>query len=185
MTTLLITGGTGALGAIVVPRLEREYRCVLLRRGDDARAVAAAAAPIYGVVHMAGGFAMSKVAESDDAAWTNMFAANVMTFVNATRAAIPHLQRGGRIVAISSRATLEKPSGLGPYVAAKSALNATVEVLAKELQANGVTVNALLPNTLKEGTTAGVPLENVAEAIAYLLSPAAANITGALIPMNA
>ena len=141
MQTLIITGGTGVLGSVVVPRLEREYRCVLLRRGDDANAVIAKAAPIYGLVHLAGGFAMASVADSDEAAWTNMLTTNVMTFVNAARAAIPHLQPGGRIVAISSRATLEKPPG--------------------------------------------VPLENVAEAIAWLLSAAAANITGALIPMNA
>jgi len=185
MNTLIITGGTGVLGSVVVPRLEREYRCVLLRRDDDPAAVIGKASPVYGLVHLAGGFAMGAVADSDEAAWTNMLAANLMTFVNAARAAIPHLQPGGRIVAISSRATLETPPGMAAYVASKTALNVTIEVLAKELRASKVTVNALLPNTLKEGTTPGVPLENVAEAIAYLLSAAAANITGALIPMNA
>lgn len=185
MKTLVITGGTGALGSVVVPRLEREYRCVLLRRGDDPDKVIGAAAPVFGLVNLAGGFAASPVAESDEAAWTSMIESNLMTFVTAARAAIPHLERGGRIVAISSHATIGKPPGLAPYVVSKSALNAAIEVLAKELKKNGVSVNALLPDTLKSGGADGVPLENVAEAIAFLLSAEARNITGALIPMSA
>ncbi|MGZ5460371.1 MAG: SDR family NAD(P)-dependent oxidoreductase [Thermoanaerobaculia bacterium] len=185
MKTLVITGGTGSLGSAVVPRLERDYRCVLLRRDDDAGRVIAAAAPVYALVHLAGGFAAAQVAESDDAAWTSMISSNLMSFVSAARAAIPHLERGGRIVAISSHATIGKPAGLGPYVASKSALNATIEVLAKELKKSGVSVNALLPDTLQSGGAAGVPLANVAEAIAWLLSAQASNITGALIPMSA
>jgi len=185
MKTLVITGGTGALGSVVVPRLARDYRCILLKRDQDPDEVIEAVAPIYAFVHLAGGFASGTVAESGDAAWMSMINANLMTFVTGVRAAIPHLERGGRIVAISSRATLEKPAGITPYVVSKSALNAAVEVLAKELKSDGVTVNALLPNTLKTGAAAGVPPEDVAEAIVFLLSSAAAEITGALIPMSA
>ena len=184
MKTLVITGGTGALGSVVVPRLEREYRCVLLRRDDDPKKVIAAAAPVYGLVHLAGGFAAGSVVESDDGQWSSMIAANLLSFVAAARAAIPHLERGGRIVAISARASIAKPAGLSAYVASKSALNATIEVLAKELKESGIAVNALLPDTLQSRGLQGVPMENVAEAIAFLLSDEARNISGALIPMS-
>src|SRR4051812_29996485 len=131
MKTIIVTGGTGALGSVLVPRLEREYRCVLLRRGDDADAIARSAAPIYALVNLAGGFALGAVADSDEAAWMAMIQANVLAFANAARAVVPHMERGGRIVAIGSRASLTRPAGLAPYVVTKSALNAMIEVLAK------------------------------------------------------
>lgn len=184
MRTVLITGGTGSLGSVVVPRLEREYRCVLIRRGEHAETIARASAPVYALVNLAGAFAAGSIAETDEAGWTNMLQSNVFAFLNAARGAIPHIERGGRIVAISSIASLTKPAGIAPYVVAKSALNTAVELLAKELKERGITANALLPDTLKSGAGAGVPLENVADAVAFLLSNAAANITGALIPMS-
>ena len=177
MKTLVVTGGTGSLGSVVVPRLERDYRCVLLRRGDDPAAVAKRSAPVFGLVNLAGAFAMG----SDENTWTTLLDANLTSFTKTVRAVSPHLEQGGRIVAISSIASLTKPPGLGAYVGTKAALNATIEVLAKELKERRITVNALLPDALKTA----VPLENVASVIAFLLSDAAANVTGALIPMTA
>ena len=184
MKTILVTGGTGSLGSVVVPRLEREYRCVLIRRGEHAETIARASAPVYALVNLAGGFAAGSVAESDEAAWMSMIQSNVLAFVNAARGAIPHMEKGGRIVAISSIASLMKPAGIAAYAVSKSALNTAVEILAKELKPRGITANALLPDTLKSGSASGVPLENVADAIAFLLSDAAANINGSLIPMS-
>lgn len=168
MKTIILTGGTGALGSVVVPRLERDYRCVLLRRGDDAAAVALSAAPVFGLVNLAGGYGTD---------WSTMIESNLLAFTAAASATIPHLERGGRIVAISSIASLTKPAGLSAYAATKAALNTTIEILAKELKDRAITANALLPDTIKNP-------QAVAEAIAFLLSPAAANITGALIPMT-
>jgi NAD(P)-dependent dehydrogenase (short-subunit alcohol dehydrogenase family) len=71
---------------------------------------------------------------------------------------------------------------MAAYVAAKSALNAYIEVLAKELQKRRITANALLPTTLGDG---GMPLERVNDAIAFLLSDAAAPISGQLIVLTA
>ena len=138
------------------------------------------AGEVFGVVHLVGGFA----AGNDAAVWSQMIALNVMTAATVTRIAASHLVDGGRIVAISSQATLRKPPGLAAYVATKSALNALIEVLAAELKDRRITVNALLPDTLGASGKDVVPTSRVADAIAWLLSDEAANVTGALIPLS-
>lgn len=179
MRNVVITGGTGDLGSVVVPRLEREYRCILLRRGE--RWVIDE--PVYALVHLAGGFAAGSSADD----FAKMFETNVFTAVKAVDATAPHLQDGGRIVAISSVATVGKPAGLAAYVAAKSALNAFIETLAKDLAERQITANAILPAAMDTPANAGqeklVPRAQVAETIAFLLSDAASRITGQLIAM--
>jgi len=202
MKTILITGGTGSLGRVVVARLLRDYRCAVLYRSSEAwqrltneledaeqlvglpgdleddasvRRAAERAAPLHALVHLAGGFGGGS--SPDD--FPKMLDMNVMSAVRATRAALPHLESGGRIVAISSSATLAHPPGIAAYVVSKSALNAYVQTIAGELRERGITANALLPGTLD--ATLHV---RVAETITFLLSDAAAAISGQLIAMS-
>lgn len=196
MRTLIITGGTGGLGSEVVPRLQRDYRCVLLTREDlaDEASVNRAvenAAPFYGLVHLVGGFAAGSVAETSIATWSQMIKGNLEVAFLVVRAALKSMQRPGRIVAIGSAASVEKPAGIAAYTVAKSALNTLIEVAAAETRGSGITVNALLPTALDTPAMRGemdrarlVPLARVAESIAFLLSDDAASITGALIPLR-
>jgi NAD(P)-dependent dehydrogenase (short-subunit alcohol dehydrogenase family) len=170
--TLLLTGGTGHLGRIVVDRLSPEYRCVLLGRNE-----APAVDRVYGVVQLAGAFAMGSTIEQFNA----MLDANLLSAVRAIEPMRDKVEDGGRIVAISSIASRAAPAGLAAYAAAKAALNAYIEVLAKDLKSRRITVNALLPSTLGAD---GVPYERVAEMIAFLLSEPAASLTGQLIAMT-
>ena len=108
------------------------------------------------------------------------------------REALRAMQRPGRIIAISSIASIQKPAGIAAYAVSKSALNTLIEVTAKEVAGSGITANALLPDSLDTpGTRKSmpdaklVPLERVAESIVFLLSDAASNINGALIPLRA
>jgi len=213
MRTLIITGGTGGLGVSVVARLAQEYRCVVLARhasNDDenilradlndevsvrdaiAEAVRRFGAP-YGLVHMAGGFAMGKVSETNSALWQQQMALNLNGAFIAIREMLAVMSRNdaGRIVAISSAATLEKGATAAAYTVSKSALNALIEVTAAELEGSRITANALLPGTLDTEASREsmphakrVPLSRVAETIAFLLSDGAANINGALIPLR-
>lgn len=208
--TILITGGTGGLGTAVTQRLAREYRCVVLYHGEagfdalrkvievegvsadvsnaaDVTRAVASIGELHAVVHLVGGFAAGDDAET----WSKMIALNLTSAANVIRAAAPQVARGGRIVAVSSSATLDRPKGLAAYVVSKSALNALIELMAVELKGRSITVNALLPSSLgtpammKEGDASKlVPIERVAESIAWLLSEAAANVTGALIPLR-
>jgi NAD(P)-dependent dehydrogenase (short-subunit alcohol dehydrogenase family) len=174
MKTIVLTGGTGDLGRVVVPFLSRDYRCVLLDRSRPAEEQIAP--PVYALVLLAGAFAPG--ATPDD--FTRMLEANLMSNLRAIHAALPHLEDGGRIVAISSVASRTRPAGLAAYSAAKNALNATVETLAKDLQPRRITVNALLPSNIDT-----VPKRQVvADAIALILSHESAAITGQLIALT-
>src|SRR6185295_17666715 len=183
MKTLIITGGTGGLGTAVVAHLQRDYECVLLRsRLDDEAAVraelAAHTAP-YGLVHMVGGFAPSPISSTTTDTWQKMLTLNVTTSFIAIRETLARMNRAepGRIIAVSSIASLEKPAGVAAYAVSKSALNTLIEVTAAELARTPITANALLPGTLDTPASREsmpnaprVPLDRMAETIAFLLS---------------
>lgn len=172
MKSLLITGASGNLGHAVVAHFEKEYHCIAVARGETPKVDA-----VFGVLHLAGAFSMGSKLED----FEKMLDASLISGVRAIESVRDKIEDGGRIVAISSLASLKKPVGMAAYIAAKSALNAYIEVLAKELEKRRITANALLPSTLGEG---GVPLERVNAAIAFLLSDDAASITGQLIALT-
>lgn len=199
MRTVVITGGTGDLGSVVVPRLSLQYRCIVPygRRqppaGDQVIGVPsldaiAIHAPLYALVHLAGGYTGGASVES----FEQMLEANLMSAVRAVEAVLPQIENGGRIVAISAEASLTHPAGLAAYNSSKAALNAFIETLAKDLKGRSITVNALLPAALDTPTMREkMPAErlvkrsNVAEMIALLLSDQAAAVTGQLFGMSA
>ena len=181
MKTILITGGTGGLGSAVVPRLERDYRCILLKRHP---VIPTEDAPFHALVMLAGGFAMGH-------AWEAMLEANVMSAARAIDAALPHLADGGRIIAISSAATMTYPKGLAAYTASKSALNAMIKTVAHDLASRKITANALLPTALDTPAMRNamprdqlIPLDRIAEWIAFLLSERGDGVTGQLITLS-
>ncbi len=201
MKSLLITGGTGELGQAMLARLTRDYRCVVLyhseeswqrftRERRDVEGIADPArfdGPLYGIVHLAGGF----IAGSHPEDFTKMLEMNLMSAVRTIEALRDRIDDGGRIIAISSIASLTRPAGLAAYAAAKSALNAYIDVLAKELRPRRITANALLPSALATPSTRAsmgneplVPLEQVAETAAFLLRDAAASISGQLLTLQ-
>jgi NAD(P)-dependent dehydrogenase (short-subunit alcohol dehydrogenase family) len=184
MKTVVITGGTGSLGSVVVSRLERDYRCVVLTHAmadlQDEVSVRDAftkIGEIYALVHLVGGFALGAAAETSSKAWSEMLALNATTAFIASHEALAHMTRPGRIVAVGSIAAVEKSAGMAAYVVSKSALITLIEIIGKENP--GVSANVIAPSTLTPELR-----ERAAETIAFLLSDAAANITGATIPLR-
>jgi NAD(P)-dependent dehydrogenase (short-subunit alcohol dehydrogenase family) len=180
--SLLVTGGTGQLGQAMLERFRRDYRCVVVTRTEFPQVDR-----IYGVLHLAGAFTLGSA--PDD--FTRMLDSNLISAVRVIEPMRERIEDGGRIIGISSIASQTTPAGLAAYASAKSALNAYIGVLAKDLQARRITANALLPSALATPSMLGsmpreklIPLDRVTETVAFLLSDAGASITGQLIAMT-
>ena len=217
---VVVTGASGALGAAVVAALRARGDRVgavdhatsaapptaeLFRAGgvdlSDATQAAAAIDAVArhfgrldGLVNVAGAFAYETVADSDPATWSRLYAINVLTAVNASRAAIPHLVKSsaGRIVNVGAMGALRAGAGMGPYAASKAGVHRLTEALAAELKGK-VTVNAVLPSTINTPANrrdmpdadfgSWVRLDELASVILFLTSDAASAVTGALLPV--
>jgi NAD(P)-dependent dehydrogenase (short-subunit alcohol dehydrogenase family) len=164
----------------------------------DATAGAALAAqldgPLNGLVNVAGGFVWETVSEGGWASWERMYRINVQTAFEATRLALPALRTSrGAIVNVSAAATARAGAGMGAYAAAKSAVSRLTEALAAEELTNGVRVNAVMPSVIDTPAnrrdmpdadpSRWVSPSEIAEVVAFLLSPAASGVTGALVPV--
>jgi NAD(P)-dependent dehydrogenase (short-subunit alcohol dehydrogenase family) len=218
---IAITGALGALGRVVtdaaVKRGARvagidhapsqaaataeriELGSVDLSDAAQAKKAIEAAAAHFGrldaLVNIAGGFTFEAVADGDGTSWQRMYTLNVLTALNTSRAALPHLaaSSAGRIVNIGAMGALQAGSGMGPYAASKAGVHRLTEALAAEHKGK-ITVNAVLPSIIDTAANrASMPKADVskwvaplelAEVILFLVSDAASAVTGALIPVN-
>jgi NAD(P)-dependent dehydrogenase (short-subunit alcohol dehydrogenase family) len=145
------------------------------------------------LVHAAGLLKVGELGSLDHNDGAAMWRLHVDVAERLANALAPRLPNGGRIVFIGSR-TASGAAGRGQYAATKAALVALARSWAIELAPKGVTVNVVAPAAtetpmLKDPSRAGVapklpPIgrfirpEEVAHAVAFLLSPEAASITG-------
>lgn len=85
--------------------------------------------------------------------WRNTFRVNTDGAFNCASAVAPHLiqQKSGRVIFIGSAAIGEALAHLPHYCASKSALTGLMRCAAKELGANGITVNLVHPGQLDTG----------------------------------
>ena len=157
--------------------------------------IAAEYGSLSALVNLAGGFAWETIEAGSIATWDRLFSLNLRTALNATQAALPLLlAHGGSIVNIGAAAAAKAGTGMGAYAASKSAVARLTESLAAEFLTRGVRVNAVLPSILDTPANRAqmpdakfdrwVSTSALAGVIAFLLSDAAAAITGALIPVT-
>lgn len=147
-----------------------------------------------GVLHLAGAFVWQPIAETDAQLWRSMFRANLETTLSVVQAALGHLAPDGAIVTVGAAAAMPSGAGMGPYAASKSAVARLTESLAAELGRGGIRINTLLPAIIDTpANRAAMPdvdpaiwthPDAIAEAAAFLVSPAARAIHGALIPVT-
>lgn len=154
---------------------------------------------VYGAVLVAGGWRGGRQfnEERDDGVWRSMLDENLESAQRALRALLPRLvaQRSGSVVVIGSR-NVERPwsgAGAAAYTVAKSAVVALARVVASEVRDAGVRVNAVLPSTIDTAQNRGampeadasrwVKPESIAAVIEFLLSDAAGDVSGAVLPV--
>jgi NAD(P)-dependent dehydrogenase (short-subunit alcohol dehydrogenase family) len=200
--SVVVHGRDGARGQGVVKEIEAaggtaRFVAADLADATAARRLADAAGDLDVLVNNAGFSWFGPTADLDPATFDAMLAANVRSAYYLTAAIAPAMAaRGaGAIINVSSMAAQVGLAGGAAYSATKAALEALTRSWAAEFSPRGVRVNAIAPGPAYTGadpdrTTAlgattllrrAAQPEEVAGVIAFLASPAASYLTGAVI----
>jgi 3-oxoacyl-[acyl-carrier protein] reductase len=185
--------------------VQGDFRDPEATRKSVEAAVAALGAPIDILINNAGSLiARSPLDQMDAALWQEVIALNLSSVFFATKAALPHLGPGARIVNVSS---VSARHGGGPgafaYAAAKGGVMSLTRGWAKELAPRNIRVNSIAPGVidtpfherfsspeLLETFRKSIPLgrlgtaDECAGAVLYLVSPLASYVTGQSIDIN-
>ena len=182
----------------------RAYRCDV-SNADEVKATADAVLADFGsvwaLVNNAGITRDTLLARMKDEDFARVLEVNLTGAFNMMRALTRPLmrQRGGRIVSMSSVVGLMGNAGQANYAASKAGLIGLTKSVARELAPRGVTVNAVAPGFVRTDMTAALPEqvveryegqiplgrladpEEVAGVVRFLVSDAAAYVTGEVI----
>lgn len=192
----------------VVAAIEQEGREALAIQADsgnaaDLQSAVHQAVARFGridiVVVAAGILHIADVAEFSIDNLDRMLDVNVRGVYLAIKAALPHMEAGGRIVTIGSN-TAERAShpGSSVYSMTKGAVAVMVKGLAVDLAPRGITINNVQPGPIATDMTADmlemiaplIPLKRVGQPaeigalVAYLTGPEAGYMTGASLTID-
>jgi NAD(P)-dependent dehydrogenase (short-subunit alcohol dehydrogenase family) len=146
------------------------------------------------LINTIGAFAPGDVAAATPDQFRTMIDVNLGAALWLSQAVAPHMERrrSGAIVHVSARPGLEPTFGMAAYGASKAALVHLIRVLDLELRPVGIRVNSVAPQLLDTATNRAlfpeemlahaVSPDAIAEIIGFLISDAAAPISGAILP---
>jgi len=151
------------------------------------------------LVNNAGIYQRKKFMEMKEDQWDETIENNLKSCYNMCKHSIPHMDRGGKIIFISSQLALKGSSHGADYAASKAGMLGLMRSLALEMAEKKINVNAIAPGTIDTDIIAGyteedrkrraeeVPLkrlgepEDVANVCLFLASNLADYITGEVI----
>jgi 3-oxoacyl-[acyl-carrier protein] reductase len=159
--------------------------------------------PVDVLVNNAGILKLSPLAEVADEDYQRQIAVNLTGTFNGMREGARRVREGGRIINLSTSIIGAYQPTYGVYVATKAAVEAMTHVLAKELGARGITVNAVAPgpvatelfltgksDELIHRLTNDIPLgrlgqpDDIAGVVSFLASAESGWINGQVIKAN-
>ena len=161
--------------------------------------------PIYGLVNNAGIGTSGVLATMRDADMETLLRINTLSPLVLTKYVVRSMMsgQGGRIVNISSIVSATGFSGLSVYSTTKASLIGFTRSLAREVGSLGITVNAVAPGFIDTEMTGDLgeqhrdkiarrsalrrmaDVDDVANAVEFLLSERAKNITGTTLTVDA
>lgn len=170
----------------------------------DAVAVAEKWGPISGLINNAGIFHAASIEDTTSDVFLQHVRINQLGPFLGMQAVSRSMRRrdGGAIVNISSTAGLHGTPGIMAYGATKWALRGMTKIAAGELGQDNIRVNSVHPGFIETGMTDFVPQDartayqsklplgrlvsvpDIVEAVLFLLSDAAASITGAELKID-
>ena len=153
------------------------------------------------LINNAGIFPFVSFADMKEADWDKVLDVNLKSVFLCSQAAVKHMKPGGKIVSISSIASLVGFEGLVHYCASKGGINGLTRALALELASKKINVNAVAPGAIetpgassteeeKKQTVAAIPWgrmgkpEDIAQAVVFLASDKADYITGQVLVVD-
>ncbi|HEY2508384.1 MAG TPA: SDR family oxidoreductase [Streptosporangiaceae bacterium] len=156
--------------------------------------IAAEVGPPAVLVNTIGAFELGDASAATPDSLRRMIDVNLGAALWLSQAVAPHMQQRGSgvIVHVTARPALEPTAGMAAYSVSKAALAYLIRVLDVELRPSGIRVNAVAPQLLDTSVTrASFPPEVLAHAVApeviagligFLVSDAAAPVSGAILP---
>ena len=153
------------------------------------------------LVNNAGIYPFRSFIETAETDWDRVLNVNLKSCYLVTKAVLEIMPDNGRVINISSAASLIGMSSLSAYCASKAGINGLTRALAIELAPRNITVNAVAPGAVntpgtaapdevKQQTLMAIPIkrmgepEDVANAVAFLASAETGYITGQIISVD-
>jgi NAD(P)-dependent dehydrogenase (short-subunit alcohol dehydrogenase family) len=118
------------------------------------------------VINNVGGMVPGNIESITDKDWQNTIDRNLMSYIWTSRAAVPHLRNSsaGRVLSVSGLSGTQLLPGSWSTTITNAGIHGMTKLLANELAANNITVNAIAPGTVKTEAWMGPRAEAMAKA---------------------